>query len=319
MSEPVPFPLIVAAVTTETDRVKLFELRRDDGGELPPFTAGAHIDLQIGRSGLVRQYSLLNHQVERSRYLVAVTREAQSRGGSIYLHDEVEAGDRLIAGGPRNHFPLHEDAPHSVLIAGGIGITPIWSMAQRLEALDASWELHYAAPDIDQAPLLAQIQALAGDRLHLYRSRAAGGRRMDLNAIVPQARPGAHAYACGPQSLLDSFVEATAGLPQDQVHLEHFTPVAAPAADGGFLVTLAQSKMTFEVPPGQSILDTLKQNGLRATYSCSEGVCGSCETVVLEGVPDHRDSVLTPAERATGRTMMICCSGSKTAKLVLDL
>jgi ferredoxin-NADP reductase len=320
MSPNAPLKLIVAAVTTETDRVKVFELRRPEGGALPPFTAGAHIDLEIGQSGLLRQYSLLNHQAADDRYVVAVAREAESRGGSIFLHDEVEVGDLLRVGGPRNHFPLDEGAPHSVLIAGGIGITPIWSMAQQLEAVGASWELHYAAPSEDQAPLLGQIKALAGDRLHLYFSRAPDGRRIDPADIVWETnRPDAHFYCCGPISLMDSFAKATARLPPSHVHLEHFTPMAAPAVDGGFTLVLARSKLTLDVPPGHSILQTLRENGLQASYSCTEGVCGSCETTVLEGLPDHRDSVLTPTEQAANRTMMICCSGSKTAKLVLDM
>ena len=320
MEDTQTFPLIVKAVSAETDRVRLLELARADGGDLPAFTAGAHIDLTLGPSRLVRQYSLLNDASERRRYLIAVAREPRSRGGSDYLHDEIEVGNQIIAGGPRNHFALHEQASHSVLIAGGIGVTPIWCMAQRLEAIGASWELHYAAPSPDQAPLLATIQAMAGERLNLYFSRMDGGRRVDPEVVLAGVgREGVHYYCCGPQSLLDSFVEATAGLPQDHVHVEHFSPAAPPAIDGGFTLVLAKSRMTIDIPPGQSILETLKQMGLQASYSCSEGVCGSCETVVLEGLPDHRDSVLTEAERASNRTMMICCSGSKTAKLVLDM
>jgi vanillate O-demethylase ferredoxin subunit len=193
-------------------------------------------------------------------------------------------------------------------------------MAQRLETLGASWELHYAVASREQAPLLAEIHATAGNRLSLYCSRTAGGCRIDPTIVVQSVnRAGAHFYCCGPAPLLESFTEAAAGLPSTQVHLERFTPQAGPATDGGFCVVLARSKMTLEVPLGCSILQTLRDHGLQASYSCSEGVCGSCETKVLEGVPDHRDSVLTPAEQAANTTMMICCSGSKTAKLVLDM
>jgi vanillate O-demethylase ferredoxin subunit len=297
--------------------IRFFELRSPDGAELAAFTPGAHVDLELG-GGLVRQYSLLNDSDERDRYVIAVAREPASRGGSIWLHDRLAVGDLVPVGAPRSHFALREDARHSVLIAGGIGITPIWCMAQRLIRLGRSWELHYAARDRDGAALLTEIEALAG-RATLYFSRSEGGMRIDLDTVIDAAPPGAHFYFCGPAAMLDAFRAACAGLPDDHVHFEQFTAAAPIASDGGYTIELVRSGREIEVEPGETILDAFKRVGLRATFSCREGVCGSCETGVVSGTPDHRDAVLTDAERAEGKTMMICCSGSLTERLVLDL
>jgi vanillate O-demethylase ferredoxin subunit len=315
--------LLVRVVELVADRgdVRLFDLRRPDGGDLPPFSAGAHIDVHAG-ADLIRQYSLLNDPQERHRYVVAIALEPESRGGSRHFHEAVKQGDMLTISAPRCHFALEETAPHSVLIAGGIGITPIWCMAQRLRHLGRSFELHYAVKARAAAPLIERIEAMpASDvaRIATYFSRDSGGSRPDIAAILRDVAPGTHVYCCGPGALTDAFRSAAARLPTNTVHLEQFTAIAAVADEGGFTIELAKAGRTIEVKSGQTILDAIRDAGLRTTSSCREGICGSCETVVLSGSPDHRDAVLTDAEKAEGNTMMICCSGSLTPKLVLDL
>lgn len=311
----------VAEMIDDRGDVRLFDLRPLDDTELPAFSAGAHIDVHVGPD-LIRQYSLLNDPQERHRYVIAIALEPESRGGSRHLHAAVAQGDTLVISAPRCHFALDEAAPHSVLIAGGIGITPIWSMAQRLKALGRSFELHYAVRARDAAPLLDPIEAMPAStiaRIATYFSRDPGGSRPDVAAILRAIAPGTHVYCCGPGALMDAFRAAAAHLPPETVHLEQFTAVASIADEGGFTVELAKAGRTIEVLPGQTILDAIREAGLRTTSSCREGICGSCETVVLSGSPDHRDAVLTDAEKAEGNTMMICCSGSLSPKLVLDI
>lgn len=298
--------------------VRLFELGASNGGPLPAFEAGAHVDVILAE-GTVRQYSLLNAPGARDRYVIAVAREPEGRGGSALMHDRLSVGDEVHVSAPRCHFALVEGAPHSVLVAGGIGITPIWCMIQRLNAIGASWELHYAARTRTHAALLDEIEAGAAAGTVRTYFNLDGDPLMDLGAIVADAPAGAHFYCCGPLSLLDAYRAACAPVPGERVHFEQFTAAAPAALDGGYEIELARSGRTLPVGPGESILDALKGAGLSASYSCREGICGSCETAVLSGTPDHRDAILTEAERAEGRTMMICCSGSLSPRLVLDL
>ena len=208
-----------------------------------------------------------------------------------------------------------------MLIAGGIGITPIFSMAGRLAALGRSWALYYCARTRAAAAFLKPIAALASDRgkVHLHFDDEQGGRLPDLAWIVGAADAGTHFHCCGPLPMLAAFEAATAALPADRVHVEYFTAKDAPAKSGGFTVVLAKSGMELVVPEGKTILDTVLDAGIAASYSCMEGVCGTCETRVLKGIPEHRDLVLTRAEQAANRTMMICCSGCKGDRLVLEL
>lgn len=315
------FPVRIAALSEDGAGVRIFDLRPLDDAPLPRFQPGAHIDIHAGPD-LIRQYSLLNDPEERHRYVVAIALEAESRGGSRHFHEAVAEGDVLTISAPRCHFALKEDAPHSVLIAGGIGITPIWCMAQCLHRLGRSFELHYAARERSAAALVDRIEAMPASavaRIATYFSRDPGGQRADVEAILRDVARGTHVYCCGPGALMDAFRAAAAHLPPDTVHLEQFTAAAPVADEGGFTIELAKTGRTIEVLPGQTILDAIRDAGLRTTSSCREGICGSCETVVLSGTPDHRDAVLTDAEKAEGNTMMICCSGSRTPKLVLDL
>lgn len=315
------FAVRVKSVSWEAQGILSYDLRPFAGRELPPFTAGAHVDLLLP-GGLVRSYSLVNPQVERHRYVIAVNRDGASRGGSRFIHESVRPGDTLTISAPRNNFPLAEEAEHSLLIAGGIGITPLWCMIQRLQALGRSWELYYCTRTRQGAAFLEPLQAL-GPRvnmdLHFNFDQEPGGRMLDIAAVVASAPAHAHLYCCGPLPMLEAFERATASRAPARVHTEYFSAREAPSVAGGFTVVLARSGVEFEVPKGKTILDTLLDNGIDAPYSCLEGVCGTCEARVLEGTPDHRDLVLSKEEKESNSSMMICCSGSKTGRLVLDL
>ncbi len=313
--------LRVHSATWEAEGIHSFELRDPAGGELTPFTAGAHIDLHLP-TGMVRSYSLTNPQDERRRYVIAVQRDRVSRGGSTWVHDRLKVGDTITVAGPRNNFPLAEDAARSLFIAGGIGITPLWCMMQRLAALGRVFALYYCVRTRKEAALLEPLAALAqreGVKIAFNFDGEPGGKMLDIKAVVAAAAPDTHLYCCGPLPMLGAFEDATKDLPRERVHLEYFTAKEAPAAAGGFTVVLARSGKSFVIAPGKTILETLLDAGVPVPSSCLEGVCGTCETKVLEGVPDHRDVVLTEAERTANKTMMICCSGAKSEKLVLDL
>jgi vanillate O-demethylase ferredoxin subunit len=312
--------LRVANKWREAIDILCFELVDPEGRDLPPFTAGAHLDVELG-PGLVRQYSLCNDPRRRDAYQLAVMREPASRGGSGILIDEVHEGDDLRVSEPRNHFALEPSARHSVLVAGGIGITPILCMAERLSHAGQPFELHYAARSQERAAFVDRIRSSAfADKVRFYFSD--GGARLDLAAILQKPLPGAHLYVCGPPRLIEAAL-ATAkaqGWPSSRVHREFFTPpedTHGPA--GAFQIRLASSGQVLDVPADRSITDVLAEHGIVLPTSCEQGVCGTCLTRVLEGEPDHRDVFLTEAEQALGDQMTPCCSRSKTPLLVLDL
>jgi ferredoxin-NADP reductase len=299
--------------------INLYTFRHADGHALPPAEVGAHIDVHLP-DGQTRAYSLVSCIEDGDAYVIAVKRDAGGRGGSRFVHDSLKVGDEIEIGLPRNNFPLCEEAAYSVLIAGGIGITPIWTMAQRLRAIGKPFELHYACASRAQAALLDELSRLDGARLHF--DDAASGELLDLASIVAAAPPEAHLYCCGPAPMLRAFEAAAAGRSQDHVHVEYFAPpddAPAPALDGGFHVALQRSGTRLFVEPGNTILDTLLDAGVAVPFSCAQGICGACAVGVVSGAPDHRDSVLTAEERATGQTILVCCSGSKSGELVLDL
>lgn len=308
--------LRIRSAVWEAPNILSYELRSEDGGELPPFTAGAHIDLTLP-NGLVRSYSLLNSQAERHRYVIAVQKDRASRGGSKWVHENLRVGDVLPVSAPRNNFALDESAEKSIFIAGGIGITPILSMIGRLTAIGREWQLFYCTRTRAGTPFLPVLETMPQVRLNF--DEELGGKMLDIEAVVRSAPLGGHLYCCGPTPMLEAFERVTKDLARECVHVEYFTAAEPPAKEGGFKVVLAKSGREFAVPAGKSILDTLRDNGLDIPFSCTEGICGTCETKVLEGIPDHRDRILTDSERASNKTMMICCSGSKGEKLVLDL
>lgn len=311
------------AITHLARDTNAFEFRAADGAALAPFTAGAHVDL-ILPNGIRRAYSLCNPQGETHRYVVGVKKASPSRGASIFLHEQLRVGAEIEIPPPRNNFPLIETAPHSVLIAGGIGVTPIWCMVQRLISIGASWELHYACRTRADAAFLSKLQALAKSsplQVRLTFDHEPGGKMLDMPAIIANAPKGAHFYACGPAPMLEVFERDAAPLAPEQLHIERFSgsPNAARAPSGSFAVVLARSSRRFEIPPGKAVLDVLLDEGIDVPFSCMDGVCGSCKVGVLDGIPDHRDVVLNADERTQNRAMLVCCSRAKSECLVLDL
>lgn len=289
----------------------------------PPVEAGAHIDLHLG-NGLVRSYSLTNPG-ERHRCVVAVLNDKKSRGGSRYVHEQLRVGQTLTIGAPRNHFRLDETAPKSVLLAGGIGITPVFAMLQRLSALQKPAHLIYCARSRAEAAFLAEIDALVNASptllsVHHHFDDEAGAPP-DLPRLLAGHAKDTHFYCCGPGPMLDAYERACEQLGQTHVHLERFA-AAAPAAQatpsGGYSVELRKSGKTVQVPPGVALLDALIDAGCNPEYSCREGVCGACETRVISGDVDHRDLLLTTQERAANKSMMVCVSGCRSGSLVLD-
>jgi vanillate O-demethylase ferredoxin subunit len=311
--------LIVQSVTPRAEGIVELDLRSPDGAQLPAFTAGSHIDLHLD-CGITRSYSLLNAPDDHSRYVVAVNKDPNSRGGSRYVHESIKAGMTLDVGEPRNNFPLVEDAPMVVFFAGGIGVTPLWSMIQRLEKLDRRWKLVYGARSRKNCAYLDEIQSFAAgipERVQFHFNDEHGGP-MDLNAIIKDLPANTHMYCCGPVPMLEAFEQATASRP-GMAHVEYFSAKNEAALGGGYKVTLARSNKSIQVCEGKSILDAMLEAGVDAPHACKEGICGACQTTVLSGTPDHRDSYLSPSELKSGKTMMICCSGAKCEELVLDL
>ena len=317
MSAPVTetMPLRLNSIRFAARNIHLYEFTPLDGALLPPFVAGAHIDLHLP-NGLVRQYSLCNTPGERHRYVVGVKRDDNGRGGSRFIHDSLRVGSVLPIGAPRNNFVLAEDARHTVLIAGGIGVTPMVGMVARLRQTGRPWQLHYSVRERHDAAFLDE---LAGAELNLHVDADHAGQPLQVAGIVRHAAPGSHLYCCGPAPMLDAFEAATANRPREQVHVERFAPVKPAADAGGFTVKLARRGDMVMVAPGQSILAALRGIGMALPASCEQGICGTCETRVLQGMPDHRDSLLSDDEKLAGKVMMICCSGSQDDLLVLDL
>jgi tetrachlorobenzoquinone reductase len=307
----------LTAILYGCDGTNLFEFRTLDGQDVPPFSAGAHVDVNLP-NGAIRQYSIASSQADHTRYLLGVKLEENGRGGSRFLHEQVRVGSVLKIGLPRNNFPLNENAAASVLIAGGIGITPMLCMIDRLNTLSRDFTLHYAVRVRSEA-LLAQIDE-ADDRIHLHIDSEENGRLMDIASIVAAAPPDAELYCCGPAPMLAAFEAACASRPPQRVHLERFSaPDNVAATCGAYTVELAKSKRSITVQPGQTLLQALQDAGLKIKVSCEQGICGTCETRVIAGKPDHRDMILSDEEKASNETMMVCCGGSLTPTLVLDL
>lgn len=313
--------LTVARVWPVAEAVAAFELRDPHGGALPPFTAGAHVDVHL-EGGLVRQYSLVNDETERDRYVIAVQRLEGGRGGSVALHREAREGRSLAVAAPRNTFPLAAcDAP-VLLLAGGIGITPLLAMARALDRGGQPFALHYSAADRGRAAFAEEL--LAGpfrDAVQLYETRAQTPRRLDLHRLAREAPAGTRVYACGPDGLMRDAVAAFAARPDIEVRTEHFAGAAAASADTeAFSLVLARQGRALDVPGGCSILEALRRDGRDPEASCEQGVCGTCMVDVVSGEVDHRDYVLSPSERSAGGRMLICVSrGRPGGTLVLDL
>jgi tetrachlorobenzoquinone reductase len=299
---------------------KLYAFARADGGKLPPYSPGAHIDLHLP-NGLVRQFSLVAPNSDPDNYVVGVKRDAASRGGSRYIIEEMRVGDEIKISVPRNTFPLVENAEHVVLIAGGIGITPIWCMVQELAARKRPWTLYYACQSRQDMAFLDVLQKLDPQSVHLHFDDEACGKFLDLAGAIAAAPQNAHFYCCGPNPMLKAFEAAAASRPHGNIHVEYFTPKedTASAHLGGFWVELARSGEEYFIPEGKKVLEVLFEAGVDVDYSCELGICGACETRVISGIPEHHDSVLSEEEQASNTKVMICCCGCKSERLVLDM
>lgn len=287
------------------DGVRLLRLADPSGGPLPPWRAGAHIDLYAG--DLVRQYSLCGDPADAARWTVAVLREPEGRGGSAYVHDKLAEGDLVHVRGPRNHFPL-ADAPRYRFIAGGIGITPLLPMVAAADAAGADWTLDYGGRTRASMAFADDLLAAYGDRVRLHPQDRVG--LLPLADLLAAAEDGTLVYCCGPTPLLTAVEERCAAWPDGTLHVEHFAPKQElhSAGDGSFEVELADTGLTLTVAPDRSVLETVRAAGVEVLSSCEEGTCGTCETGVLAGVVDHRDSILTAAERAANDVMYVCVS-----------
>ncbi|MFC8731812.1 PDR/VanB family oxidoreductase [Luteimicrobium sp. NPDC057192] len=311
--------VVVGRITPDGERVVLVELLPAGPHPLPPFEAGAHVDLHVG--GFVRQYSLLGSDDDAGRYVVGVLRERAGRGGSAAVHDTVRSGDRLQVSVPRNTFGLDPEAEHSVLVAGGIGLTPLVAMAERLHREGRSFELHVFTWSAGTLPLGAHLASRPWrDRVVTHFSSAGDSFRGKAPAVVPRPRPGLALYVCGPLGLTASATACASALewPRADVHVEHFER-SAPVETGGdaFTVVAASTGTAMAVAGDETIAEVLRRHGYDVVLSCEQGICGSCLTGVVDGVPDHRDEVQTVDEHAANAQVNVCCSRSQTPTLTL--
>ncbi len=311
----------VVARKQEAQGICSFELESTTSQSLPVFSAGAHIDVQVA-PGLVRQYSLCSDPAVSGRWRIGVLQDPKSRGGSVAMHERAQVGTVLKVGMPRNLFSL-VSAPHTVLIAGGIGVTPILSMAIELSRQGKPFEMHYCARSPQRMAFREELlEGAFGDRVNCYFSDEPASQAFDAQRVLEQAPPGAHLYVCGPDGFMTHVLTAAreSAWSEDRLHREHFaSAVPAGAVDQAFEVQLGSSGQVLQVPADRTVLQVLLDHGVDVPFSCESGVCGTCVPRVLQGAPDHRDSYLTDAERAANDQFTPCCSRAKSSTLVLDL
>lgn len=306
-------PMRVVSFVWENEKIRSFRLSTVDGSAVGDFTPGSHIELHLAQ-GLRRAYSIIRLTEDCTGYELGVLHVDGGRGGSRYIHERLRVGDIIEITPPRNFFPLTEGATHTVFLAGGIGITPFFSMIERLMQTQDSWEIYYCIRSLSTGAFLNRFD-LDDDRIHLHIDELEG--IIDIKSMVHKSTPGTHFYCCGPGGMLDAFIKATQHLDQECVHLESFLPAVVEEHDG-FEVELARSGKRIPVRHDETILVALLNAGFDPPYSCQQGICGACELTVLEGVPDHKDEVLSEKERALNNKIMICCSSSKSPLIKLD-
>lgn len=306
----------IRTIRWEADGINSYILEPVTDKLMPAFEPGAHVDVQL-EAGLSRSYSLVNDPTIRGYYEIAVHHAIDGRGGSKHIHEKWRVGQVVEVSAPKNNFPMVEDASHTVMIAGGIGITPMLPMIARLEKLRKTWELHYVAASPDRAAYVDRVEGF--DNVEIAYDGVPGGRRLDLKAICAAAPADAHLYCCGPTGMLDAFVATNSDRPKGHAHIEYFSAETELATEGGYTLELVKSGKTIEVAEGETMLDALLGAGVDIGFACAEGVCGTCQVGVLDGVPDHRDHFLTDEEKAANTSIMVCCSGSKSPNLVLDI
>lgn len=324
--------LQVRQITHQAIDINSYELVHPEGEELPEFSAGAHIDFYF-RDGSVRQYSLCNDPAERHRYLIAILRDAHGRGGSQALHERLKMQHTVAIGRPRNNFPLREETEHHLLLAGGIGVTPMMAMLARLQTIGTDFTLHYCTKAPEFTAFRSELEELvAAGRVILHHDGGDPGKGLDIAGLLEEHRSGTHLYYCGPAGFMRAAAQAAAHWPEGTVHCEYFTAEASPKAAMtgeeisqladdtigiGFQVKIASTGATFFVPHDQSIVQVLTENGIEVEVSCESGLCGTCATRYLEGEVDHRDLVLEKSEQT--QYLTLCCSRAKSKILVLDL
>jgi len=304
--------------------VRKFELEREDGSPLPEFHAGAHVDLVVhlpDRSRALRSYSLASPPSEKpQRYTVAILYEEDGTGGSMFLHEKVRAGYNIDISPPKNYFELAENAASSILIAGGIGITPILAMAHELSAAEQPFDLHYASKTVEHMAFRKTIEEAFEDQATLYFDDGDPAKGIDVAGVLGAPEPGRHVYVCGPKGLIDAArgTAETLGWDERNVHFEVFTPPEPMAGDTALEVVAAKSGITVQVPKNMTILDALEEAGVEADSDCRMGICGTCAVKILEGEAAHRDNVLLRGEHANGM-ICTCVSRANPPRLVLDI
>jgi len=312
--------LRVQAIRLQADGIHTFELVDPDGAELPAATAGAHVDVHLS-GGLMRSYSLSGDPADRTVWTLGVLREVNGQGGSKAMHDSVRVGELLTVSAPRNAFAMVPGAAHTVLLAGGIGITPIKAMAHTLTAEGKSFEVHYCARTPRNVAFIRELRALVPpDRLHFHFDNGVPGQGLNITNLLKQQPAGAHLYYCGPGGLMKACAEASTHWAPGSVHFEHFKPPAQPAKaapDASFEVRLARRGITVPVLPDQTIVRALELAGLRVPTSCLSGLCASCKVEYLEGDVEHNDYILSDEEKT--HCLTLCVSRSRSPLLVLDL
>ena len=322
MSSTSNFRVRVASKSLAAQDICTFELVPDDENSLPAFTAGSHIDVQLP-GGITRQYSLCNDPRESHRYLIGVLRDPASRGGSQAMHAQIQEGDALTISAPKNHFSLAEQAQRSLLLAGGIGVTPLLCMAEHLAHMGAAFEMHYCNRSKSRAAFVNRIESSAFAKdVHFHFDDGAESQKIDLESLLSTPQAGTHLYVCGPKGFMDVVLSTarSAHWPEPQIHYEFFgAEVQTTDADATFEVQLASSGQVVVVAKDQTVIQALSAAGVDVLTSCEQGVCGTCLTRVLSGTPDHRDQYLTPEERSANDQYLPCCSRAKSPRLVIDL
>jgi ferredoxin-NADP reductase len=318
--------LKVTEVKGLTPNIKMFEFVAADGSELPPFAAGAHIDIKTGNG--VRSYSLANDPKERHRYVTAVLREHTGQGGSRWMHETLQPGITFKSSEPIQNFPLIESAEKSLLLGGGIGITPLLAMSHRLLEIGADFHLYYCTRSAEDTAFYDEIKTLLGDRVTFYHDGGDVSQGIKLKDVFGNRPQGAHLYVCGPAGLLNATRDATSHWPPETVHFELFASAKTAEeraeiearANEEFEVELAQSGVTLTIPADRSILDVLLDNGYGLPYACEDGWCGACTIGLVSGKADHRDEFLSDADKAANKKIQVCVSRAMPGeKLVLDL
>ncbi len=310
--------LLVKSIRDEARDIKTFELVEPEGAKLKAFTAGAHIEIQLP-GGAERQYSLCNHPAETHRYVIAVLRERESRGGSQAFHERVSEGDTLKVSPPQNNFRLDQRAMHFTLIAGGIGVTPLLSMAHKLSALRKAFEFHLCARSEEYLPFRKELEAVVDPaHLHFHITDGDPSRRLAVDTLLEHPIPMGLVYCCGPQSLMDAVGQAASNWPSKKIRFEIFTPRTLDGSDDPFAVKIASTGQIIPVNSTTTILEALRQNGIRHPFSCEVGLCRTCVTRYCDGEVEHRDQdVLSTEERK--KTLTVCVSRCRSGELVLDL